>query len=749
MLANILLHIWNRYRPSEGWLSLFLLSGAVLTLTTALVAVEWVPEISIVHLSGILGLLLSTLLAKRPLRPIPAWLLITGYGLVTAIIGLGDLLPPFAVLLRGESGAFFRQQWALLFDRLAGWYLAVAAGESSRETLPFALTLALLVWFLAAYAGWSTYRRHRPLLAIVGLGLALALNGYYGGDDAPVWLFAFFIGFGAMLVAVMHFAIMEHDWLARGIDYSGEIRLELLATAGGVALVLSMLALSLPALRISTIARAFQQSEPVQEAEVVMERAFAGVRQPRREPIAFVGQTSGVMPRSYLLGNPPELYETQVMTATVTPAAVATHLRALSYDVYTGRGWALSQDRSEPLPAGQPLPALATATVTRTTHTVFTQTIQLVEQSSFRYTAGQPLQFDQDVTVYWRGQDDFVRANGSGSTYSAISRLTTAPPQLLRTASLQDIPPALFARYTQLPDNFPQSVRELAHDVAAEQPTPFDQARALQTFLRQYPYSLDVPSPPGDVDPVEFFLFDLQTGYCDYYASAMVVMARSLGLPARLATGYLAQTPDENGAQTIYQINAHAWAEIYFAGIGWVEFEPTAPFPLSGDVAPAPEEDSPGFAIPEAPPAPPPIPEQAPPLRLWPWLVLFLVPPLLLFIIWQRRRSAAPTGSEALPWAYDRLQRSARRLGLPTPRGQTPAEFQASFLALLSGWNDRPWLSAVPHTVQRLTDLYIIRQYSNHPLSITVIRQVRQAWQRAEKRLWLLAFLKNYVSRRD
>ena len=748
MLTNLFLHIWDHYRPAEGWLSLFLLYGAVFTLTTAFVAVEWVSEISIVHLSGLLGLLLGALLAKRRLRPLSAWLLITGYALVISIISLGDLLPPVAILFRGEGGPYFRQQSALLFDRLAGWYLAVATGESSHETLPFALALALLVWFLAAYAAWSTYRRQRPLLAIVCLGLALALNGYFGGEAAPAWLFAFFIGFSAMLAAVMHFATLERGWLAHGIDYSGEIRLELLATAGGVALILSMLALSLPALRVSAIARLFQQSEPVQEAEFVIERAFAGVRQPRREPIAFVGQSAGVMPRSYLLGNPPELYETLVMTATVTPSAVATHLRALSYDVYTGRGWALSQERSEPLAAGRPLPALPTETVTRTTHTVFIQTVQLLEQSTFRYTAGQPLQFDQDVTIYWRGQDDFVRANGAGSTYSAVSRLSTAPPELLRTALLQDVPPALLARYTQLPANFPQSVRDLAHEVAAAQPTPFDQARTLQAFLRQYPYSLDVPPPPGDVDPVEFFLFDLQTGYCDYYASAMVVMARSLGLPARLATGYLAQMPDENGVQTIYQINAHAWAEIYFAGIGWVEFEPTAPFPISGDVAPAPEEESPGFAVPEAPLAPLPIPEQAP-LRLWPWLLLLLAPPLLLLILWQRRRSAAPTGSEALPWAYGRLQRSARRLGLPTPPGQTPAEFQAAFLAFLSGWKDRPWLAAVPHTVERLTSLFIIRQYSSHPLSASAIRQIRLAWQHAEKRLWLLAFLKNYVSRKD
>jgi transglutaminase-like putative cysteine protease len=96
--------------------------------------------------------------------------------------------------------------------------------------------------------------------------------------------------------------------------------------------------------------------------------------------------------------------------------------------------------------------------------------------------------------------------------------------------------------------------------------------------LRQYPYSLEVTGPPPNVDPVAYFLFELQAGYCDYYASAMVVMARSLGLPARMGVGYLAQPADEAGVQTIRQLHGHSWAEIYFAGVGWVEFEPTGSF---------------------------------------------------------------------------------------------------------------------------------------------------------------------------
>src|SRR5690606_5521773 len=99
--------------------------------------------------------------------------------------------------------------------------------------------------------------------------------------------------------------------------------------------------------------------------------------------------------------------------------------------------------------------------------------------------------------------------------------------------------------------------------------TPYEAAKAIEAFLRQYPYSLEVPPPPTGRDPVDFFLFELQRGYCDYYASAMVVLARSVGLPARMVIGYHAQPPGEDGVQIVYHINAHSWAEIFLGEYGW------------------------------------------------------------------------------------------------------------------------------------------------------------------------------------
>lgn len=742
MIARAFQWAWQRYRPAEGWLSLGLLLAAVACLVASVVSVEWAPGADVVALTAPLGLLLASGLAKRPLRPPYAWLLLFGYGLALTTLYLGRLLPPITALLDGSGGFYFRQQWALLIDRFAGWFVAVASGGRSQETIVFAFGLGLLAWLLSAYAGWLTFRRRRPLAAVTPLGLALAINAYFSGNDDLLWLAAFFVGCATLLASTMHYANMEAVWQQREVDYSREIRLELLAAAGAVALALLSISFILPTVRFNALARAFQEMEAVQQAEEALERAFGGVRQPRRGA-AFAPGGAGVLPRSFLLGDAPKLYETLMMTATVRPQhPAATHWRAASYDVYTGRGWALSEEREESIAAGEtiPLPSLQE-------QTTFTQTVRWVyDDRTVRYAIGLPLRFDEPVTARWRGLEDLSRVNGEDAgdnAYTAVSRLTTAGAAELRQALTSDVPPLTASRYTNLPEGVPRRVLDLAREITGPHATPFDQARALEAFLRQYPYSLEIEGPPAERDPVDYFLFELQRGYCDYYASAMVVMARSVGLPARLATGYLAQRPDEAGVQQIYQINAHAWPEVYFADYGWVEFEPTAAFtstiaaestPLAGDDEVGPEEASP-MMLPPPPPAEPADDRLSP---LWAILPMVLI---LGLWIWWHLRPARRAPSDAVLWAYGHLLSAARRLGQPTPPSQTPAEFRSSFVAQLDRWERHPHLarvlSGVRPGVERLTILFIARQYSPQRSATTRAEAVR-LWRRMARRLWLL-----------
>lgn len=742
---------WERFRPAEGWLSFFLLLAAITTLVAAIVAAGWVPEDNVVLLAGPLGLLLGALLARRPIHALLAWLLIVAYGLVLVLVYLGRLLPP-PWLLGAGGAAFFRQQWAVFLDRAGGWLLAVSSGGRSEETIVFAALLGLGVWLLAAAAAWAVYRQRRPLAALALLALALGCNGYFGGYEEQRWYAAFFAGLGALLVAALHFANLEQGWQQRRVDYSPEIRLELLTVAGGVAFMFLAASFLLPAINVREIARAFREWGAVQQTEETLERAFGGVRQPAGGRPRYTAGGSGVLPRAFLLGDPPELYEEVVMTATLQPAhPAATHWRAASYDIYTGRGWAISTERDEMLEPGAPLahPDLGA-------QTIFTQTVHwLYDERAIHYTIGLPLRFDAAARVYWRGLADFSRAlaqaadGTAGAPYQAASTLATAGPAALRASDPAAISPVLQSRYTNLPEALPGRVHALAREVAGGYDNPYDQARALESFLRQYPYSLLVSAPPPGREPVDYFLFDLQSGYCDYYATAMAVMARSLGLPARLATGYLAQPPDEGGVQTIYQINAHAWTEIYFAGYGWIEFEPTAAFPARV----TPVEGSPGLSA--APPAPqpplqtPPIPEP-PAARLSPWWALLLM--LLLaaaWLGWHRRR---PVGSAPpVPWAYGRLLRATRSLGVSTPPSQTPAELEAALQGRLAAWEAAPRLGpllrGVRAAVARLTLLFTHHQYARPAASASPGNsrggdEARALWRQLRGRLWLLRWLR-------
>lgn len=742
MIIEGLTWIERRTRPAEGWLPLLLLLAIIMVLTIAVDGVGWVPEGSIVYAAGFAGLFLGVILARRPIGWLGAWLLIMAYGLVLTTIWLGRLAPPLLELFagRGAFGSHVRSSWELLLNRAGSWITAVQGGGSSQETIVFAFGLGLLAWLVAAYAGWATFRQRRPWAGLTVLTLALAANTFYGRAD--VWIVPIFVGLLLALVAIVQYMNREASWASRKVDYSTEIRLELLVYSGVIALTLFFLATALPSIRLRTISRALLSQPAVVQAEEALERVFAGVRQPaQRTPadddaLLSGGVGQGMLPRSFLLGAPPELYETVVMTATTQgESSRISHWRGFSYDHYTGQGWALSPESRAHFAAGQeiPLPPI-TATTT------ISQAVTRADDAAIvRFTLGMPERFSSPVTVYWRdGGNDLSRVEGQGRSYTAASQASTASAAEVRGASLADAPPALMVRYSQLPDSVPERVLDLAQQVAGWATTPYDQAKALETFLRQYPYSLDVELPPAGRDPVDYFLFDLQAGYCDYYASAMVVMARSLGLPARLAGGYLAQ-PAVDGVQTIRQLNAHSWAEVYFPGYGWLEFEPTAAFPAETLIA-APGEQS--FFDSEAAVRvePPPIPEPQADRRGALWLLALV--PLLLGSWWLWRiywpRRFVPADQTA--WAYQQLQRRASRLGQAVQPSQTPAEFSDAFLAYLNELDQgrlarRLQLAHLAPEVRQLTSTFAVRQYGRRKPPAS---QAVDSWRRIRRQLWLL-----------
>ena len=145
--------------------------------------------------------------------------------------------------------------------------------------------------------------------------------------------------------------------------------------------------------------------------------------------------------------------------------------------------------------------------------------------------------------------------------------------QLLRNSSS-----GLYNSYLQLPAGLPTRVGELAHEITSSAKSDYDRAKAIESYLSMnYMYTLEPGKVPNHRDLVDYFLFDHKQGYCTYYASAMTVLARSIGIPARYVEGYvLPSRPTQGITYDVTNKQAHAWVEVYFEGFGWIPFEPTS-----------------------------------------------------------------------------------------------------------------------------------------------------------------------------
>lgn len=208
------------------------------------------------------------------------------------------------------------------------------------------------------------------------------------------------------------------------------------------------------------------------------------------------------------------------------------------------------------------------------------------------------------------------RETADGLVYAVTSELPRYTPADLATAT-GEVPEAVRDLLT-LPVDFPPRIHDLATEVAGDAPGPYAKALALQSFLRDgFGYREDVPAGHSDT-LLERFLFESRAGYCEQFASSFAVMARSVGLPARVAVGFL----PGHFAGGIFEVttrHAHAWPEVYLHPYGWVAFEPTPtrfePSPtnhtgtFNPEVLPVPTPPAP----PAAEEAPAPAPEAQPP----------------------------------------------------------------------------------------------------------------------------------------
>lgn len=179
------------------------------------------------------------------------------------------------------------------------------------------------------------------------------------------------------------------------------------------------------------------------------------------------------------------------------------------------------------------------------------------------------------------------RPDGTVSLYARVPGSATVrgtsllPPENLQPANADPRALADYADPNGL-DAVPEAVERLAQEVTQGATTDFEKAQRIQRAIESTArYNLSAPATPEGMDPVEHFLFTSKEGYCDLFASSMVLMARSVGLPARYATGFYARPTemDRNNVIAVRESDSHAWAEVFFEDAGWVVFDPTSGAP--------------------------------------------------------------------------------------------------------------------------------------------------------------------------
>ncbi len=731
------------------WFSVVLLALIHLSLAWALDTANWADGLEITSFAVLAGIVVGSLLAASPWPPgfIRFYTLITGLAFT---LYLGSTLVPDTV--QGLDRPIE------VLNRLSTWFIDAVAGEPTGDNLVFVVDVAFLMWWMSVGTTVGLVRERKVWAAVIPTGVVLTINAYYAAPDLTGFLLLY-LGATLLLLVSSHLDEMITLWEAHHVRYPLDVGYLFLRNGLLFSLIILILAWYTP--EVVGIRRVERWLEPLKSPWHRVQEEWGRI-------FSTLNYTpSGVIPAfgtSFTLRGAPNLSDTPYFTVR---AEKGRYWRAAVYDYYRGTGWDDTVTRTKDLAADENvrLPLVVGGEI-------LTQTVTVEQPGAISLIAApMPLQFSVPVeaeVLEYKGQvgsgEEILFAYARyvlepGATYSVISYVLDPDAPSLRNAST-DYPDWVRKYYLQLPADFPDRVRQLARDLTLAYDNPYDKAKAIERYLRSIPYNEDIPAPPRDRDAVEWFLFELQQGYCDYYASAMVVMLRSLGIPARLASGYARGLYDaEAKTWTVRESDAHSWPEVYFPGYGWIPFEPTPSEPPLERREPPPSDaneqerleqfrDNPdreqnipedeeafgseGVAVPFLPvmlPVPANVVRavQAVPWRLVFGLTLLLA---LFYLGWQFFRQRLLARADLAVTLYARLVRWGRRLGVRLTAAQTPAEHREHLVQVLP---------AQRQAVTAIVETYQVATYAPTSLRAQVAarrQMLVEMWERLLPYLW-------------
>lgn len=728
----------------EDWLTFALVAVTFLTVTNSVESAHWVDAMPSLSVVGFLALLAGFALARVRVSEVFLHLLALLTG-VPVVLG-------FVLSYMGETSVTtgLNHFWY----RFGDWIDVVRTGGITTDNMPFVTAVLALTWIGAYLSSWAIFRWRNAWIALIPGGVGLLMNiSYLPGQFSAT--FVIFL-FGAILL-VMRVNVLNHirAWHQRGLEFPDFISLRLLNATLWIGAALLIVAWWAPlAGESSAIAGVWNGiTSPASNASADWGRLFSGIDSKHEVPLHTFGATLPLQGKVQLGGR-------VVAEVDFADQSNAGHnLVAARYDEYTPDGWKRG-DRVQGtigptgVSAGDAPPVNKDVYADRKDVPV---DVTVNTANGVLLSLGQPLQASIDgradvVTGASTADLGQIRPKGDlkpGEQYTTLGSISVASEDQLRHDNV-NYPDYVKTRYLQLPSELPQRVRDLATQVTGSQGNAYDKALALEAMLRTYPQTYDVPVVPPGRDAVDLFLFDTKQGYSDYQASAMVVLLRAAGVPARLATGYAVQEYDLNAKKYIVrEKDAQSWPEVFFPTYGWVEFSPFGGAPLvnrpfSGSSQP----DGPsvtqdpiykgggpnlfgGELNPDFPLFPTGAPSDIRPHHPFNWLPVYIGLTLLAMLL-------VGGGFLRFAWEYplrgldypsrtwEKTLRLSRWLRIRPGPQQTPREFAATLAA-------RTRLDDEPRTV---ADTYLRTRYGRQDPATADHAALDRAWTRVRNRLF-------------
>ena len=660
---------------------------------------------------------------------------------------------PITVTQYWATGKELELRLTTVFLDINDWLRSIFAGNSASNYLAISFIWSLITWGISGWAGWFQRRWNKPLLAVLPAAILLAISlGYTYGSTTPLFPLIFST---LSLMSLNAYVRREQTWKQRNIDYPNDDVYENSMLILSIIVGFLVAAALIPRISFQILVDKVQQyTQPgAEQFEPILE-SF-GLDQDLTSLGQIGSAMAGGLPRQHLIGSGPELSDQFVMAVHVMNDQILDEIqnlnlplywRAITYDHYTGFGWDSSEIVLENFEAEE-----ISIPIETETHNLLQQENFLLEQNDLVFAAGEIVTVNTDYQMAWRivpdmskneiTSGDFFAASQAGLNYQVDSLFPIVSENTLR--SVREQPPAwLSERYLEIPENVSQRVIDLSRRLTWNAPTSYDKARAIEAYLRSYEYELNLPAPPQNRELTDYFLFELQKGYCDYYATSMVVMARIAGIPARLVIGYTRGEYDlENQQFVVTEMNAHSWPELYFPGIGWIPFEPTASqeeitFPRSTRFANLQNQN-------------PVLQERnsrQSNLNLnwqqWFWgIVLLPVMTIFLWLLLDRIYLGWLSPSKKVANLYRRLYRQAAQLGVHTRIGDTPHEFASKLEKQIQEvFSNTRWAGSIQPTqkdIQVFTDIYVRACFSPHPANSKETEETVKIWWRLRRRLFL------------